>query len=464
MRFAGPRAGPELRDERLRLHLVRRQRHEVRDDEPVHEAVPIHRRQQRDRPHDREDLLPGQSDPERAPPGPDSEDRAGRQALVERRRQRPLDHQRADAHEHLRQDAALQPRRLGPERQSVPERTERGAVHLRLRAAQSVPLDVPAQRPADDTGHRVELLGGARHDPARRQLRLGLRRRRLRELWRHQPRLCLRPLPGRRCRVGGRGVHGLHVPQAVRQRRLRRRLQHAVDRRADVRPDVPDRVIRHRLRQRSRDDRRPRAGARREPLLREHLQRLDLQDLGAGPVRPLCLGVGDAERGAGTASGPVLVGRFHRPLRAADHLLLELRRRLGGLDGSQPVAHLRERRDVHRDAHREQRVTDRHGDHPGDSGGLAPDRDDQRAVDVQRRAGGGLQRNGNRCGRRRRAAERLLLEGRLLRQRRRAAVLLGRGGVPVLWTGDRCHLRQLPGPDGPLPDADQLLPDHADRH
>ncbi len=112
-----------------------------------------------------------------------------------------------------------------PGGQPVRERAERGARHLRLRPAQPVPVHLPADRTADGGEHGLKLLGGPGHDPVRRQLRLGLLRGQLRQLRIPQPGLRLRPLPGGRRRVRDRGLHGQHVPGRVRPRGLLRRLQ-----------------------------------------------------------------------------------------------------------------------------------------------------------------------------------------------------------------------------------------------
>ena len=240
----GPR--PQLRHQRLPLHLLHRRSHHLRRDEPaLRPPVPLHRGQRRGQPGQREDPLHRQPGPahgrHRRQLRPRRQRPAGRprrQALVERGGQRPLHQQRREPGQHLRQDPPLQPRRLRPGRQPLRQRVRSGALHLRLRAPQSVAVHLPPQRPGHDRGHRLQLLGGPRHHPGRGQLRLAVQGGRLRQLRLPQPGVRLRPLPDRRRRLGHRRLLGYHLPPGLQPRGLLRRLHPPRHRGGELRPQL----------------------------------------------------------------------------------------------------------------------------------------------------------------------------------------------------------------------------------
>ncbi len=384
--------------------------------------------------------------------------------MVERGRQRPGHQQRRGAQQHLRQDPAVQPRRQRPGRQPVRERPQRRPGDLRLRAAQPVPVHVPAHRPGDGREHRLQLLGGLQHHPARRQLRLAVLRGQLLQLRLRQPRVCLRPLPGRRRRVGDRGIFGVDVPGGLRPRGLLRRLQPPRHRGPDVRPELPDRGLRHGVRHQRGHDRRPCRRTGRQPVLRQHLRGDLLQDLGAGAVPAHRQGVRDAERRDRATDRAVLFGGIGRSVRPAAQLQLGFRRRLH-VGQCQPKPRVHGQRHLHRHADREQRQPVGHFQDPRGRRAEPAGRIDHRAGHLQRRRHGVIQRNRQRPGGRHPARLRLHVAGRLHQQRGRPALLLGRDSLPVLRPGHREHLGQLPDPDRPVAGSGQLLPDqpHCDR-
>jgi len=98
----------------------------------------------------------------------------------------------------------------------------RGAVHLRVRAAQPLALHVPAQRPRHERRHRLELLGGSQHDSAGRELRLAVQGRQLWQLRVRQSGLFVRSLPDRLGDLRGSRLHGVDLPKGLRPRGLLR--------------------------------------------------------------------------------------------------------------------------------------------------------------------------------------------------------------------------------------------------
>ena len=224
--------------------------------------------------------------------------RPRRQAVVQRRRQRPDHHQRRDPDQRAtaRSCGSTSTARSRADNPFV-QRPGRRPVHLRLRPAQPVPVHLPARRPGHDRGHRLELLGRDGHDPARRQLRLGLLRRQLLQLRLHQPGLCLRPPARRRRRVGDGRLLGHRLPDGSTPTPSSSATTTGIDIEAvNFDPTYTTEISRHRLRQQRRHHRRPPGRPGRQPLLRLDLRRPVLEDLPERLDRPDCGGLGYPER------------------------------------------------------------------------------------------------------------------------------------------------------------------------
>ena len=276
-------------------------------------------------------------------------------------------------HQPARQDLPRQPRRIGRGRQPLLPTGQPHVVaepSVRLRAAQPVPLPAPARhRHALPRRRRVGLVGGARHRPWRRELRLAVRggTARLQQRLPGLPHVRDRPqrrrdhparvhmASRRRQRGGGRRLlSGRQLPGLVYRVVLLRRLR----RRTGLRPVTgrPDDVVRNRGR---RADRPPRRSGRRHLLLRPHV----VEDLPApvlGRPQPVPDGGGRLERhGRAAASRRRLQRqRLVRPRRRRDgdlDLRVGLRRRRHR-DRQDGQPHVHPGRHVHGQAHRHGRA------------------------------------------------------------------------------------------------------------